>query len=41
MEVKVNSGVPQGSFLGTLLFVVYVNNIGMNINQTMRLLADD
>jgi len=41
MEVKINSGVARGSVLGTLLFVVYVNDIWRNIDPCMRLLVDD
>jgi hypothetical protein len=40
-EVKVTSGVSQGSVLGPLLFLVYVNDIWRNIASTLRLFADD
>jgi hypothetical protein len=40
-EVRVLSGVPQGSVLGPLLFLAYVNDIRRNIDSTIRLFADD
>ena len=37
----VKSGVPQGTVLGPLCFLVYINDIGDNISSPIRLFADD
>ena len=40
-KARVMSGVPQGTVLGLLVFLTYINDITHGINGQMRLFADD
>ena len=37
----ISAGVPQGSVLGLLFFLIYIDDIALNVDYDIKLFADD